>query len=138
MLVNYGPSQLLQSHGNEVLQQDATQLLQRPCYQRRRSAKLQQATGPDEYLLTIIKRCSLRWYGHISHVSGLAKTIWQDTVKEGRRQGRERKRWEDNVREWTGPEFTKSQRAMENREKWRKHVVKSSVAPQWPSWLRDR
>ena len=27
--------------------------------------------------------------------SGLAKAIWQDTVKEARRQGRKRKRWED-------------------------------------------
>ena len=36
------------------------------------------------------------------------------TVKGGRRQGRQRKRWEDNIREWTGLEFTKSQRAMDN------------------------
>ena len=27
------------------------------------------------------------------------------------------KRWEDNIREWTGLEFGKSQRAVENREK---------------------
>ena len=26
------------------------------------------------------------------------------------------KRWEDNIREWTGLEFGKSQRAVENRE----------------------
>ena len=29
-----------------------------------------------------------------------------------------------NIREWTGLEFTKSQRAVENREKWRKLVAK--------------
>ena len=40
----------------------------------------------------------------------------------GRRQGRQRKRWEDSIREWTGQEFVKSQRAVENREKWRKHT----------------
>ena len=32
------------------------------------------------------------------------------------RQGRQRERWEDNMREWTGLEFSKSQRAVENRE----------------------
>ena len=32
--------------------------------------------------------------------------------------------------EWTGLEFTKSQRVVENREKWRKLVVKSCVVPQ--------
>ena len=35
------------------------------------------------------------------------QTILQDTVKEGRRQGGQRKRWEDNNREWTGLEFGK-------------------------------
>ena len=53
----------------------------------------------------------------VSRSSGLAKTILQGMVKGGRRQGRQRKRWEDNVREWTGLEFAKSQRALENREK---------------------
>ena len=102
------------------------------------NAKIQQAIGPHEDLPTIIKRCKLQWYGHVSHSSGPAKTILQGTVKGGRRQGRERKRWEDNIREWTGLEFAKSQRAVENREKWRKQVVKLSVVPQQPTWLRDK
>ena len=54
------------------------------------------------------------------------------------RQGRQRKRWEDNIKEWTGLEFAKAQRAVENREKWRKLVAKSSVVPQRPARLRDR
>ena len=41
----------------------------------------------------------------------------QGTVKEKRRPGRQRKRWEDNIREWTDLEFAKSQRAVENRKK---------------------
>ena len=47
----------------------------------------------------------------------MAKTILQDTVKGGRRQGRQRKRWEDNIREWAGLEFDKSQRAAEYTKK---------------------
>ena len=58
-------------------------------------AKLQQAIGPLEDL-TIVTRRKLQWYGHVSRSLGLAKTILQDTVKGGRRQGRQRKRWEDN------------------------------------------
>ena len=100
-------------------------------------AKIQQAIGTHEDLLKIVKRCKLQWYGHVSHSSGLAKTILQGTVKGGRRQGRQRKRWENNIREWTGLEV-KSQRAVENRGKWRKLVAKSSVVSQRPSWLRDR
>ena len=73
-------------------------------------AKIQQAIGPQENLLTIVKRRKLQWYGHVSRSSGLAKTILQGTVKRGKRQDRLRKRWEDNIREWTGLEFGKSQR----------------------------
>ena len=67
-----------------------------------------------------------------------AKSIFQGTVNGGRRQGRQRKRWQDNLREWTGLEFGRSQRAVENRRKWRKLVAKSCVVPQRPSRLRDR
>ena len=59
-------------------------------------------------------------------------------MKRGPRQGGQRKRWEDDIREWTGLEFGKSQRVVESREKWRKLVAKSSVVPQRLSWLRDR
>ena len=100
-------------------------------------AKIQLAIGPHEDL-TIGKRRKPQWHGHVSRSSGLAKTILQSTVKGGRRQGRQRKRWEDNIREWTGLEFAKSQRAVENRGKRRKQVAKSYVVPQRPSRLRDR
>ena len=90
-------------------------------------AKIQQAIGPHGDLLTIVKRRKLQWYGHVSRSSGLAKTILKGT------QGKQRKRWEDNIREWTGLEFAKSQRAVKNRGKWRKLVAKSSVVPKRPS-----
>ena len=91
-----------------------------------------------EDLLTTVKRGKRQWYGYVSRSSGLAKTSLQGTVKGGRRQGRQQKRLEDNIREWTGLEFGKSQRAVENREKWRKLAAKSSVVPQRFLWLRDR
>ena len=78
-------------------------------------AKIQQAIGPHEDL-TIVKRRKLQWYGHVSRSSGLAKTVLQGTVKGGRKQGRQRNRWEDNTREWTCLEFAKSQRAVETRK----------------------
>ena len=101
-------------------------------------AKIQQAVGPHEDLLPIVKRRKLQWYDHVSRSSVLAKTILQGTVKGGRRQGRKRKRWEDNIKEWTGLEFAKSHRSVENREQWRKLVAKSSVVPKRPSRLRNR
>ena len=95
-------------------------------------AKIQQARGPLEDLSAIVKRRKLQWYGHVFCLSCLTKIILQGTVKRRRRQGRYRKRWEDNSREWRGLEFAKSQKAVENRGKWRKLVVKSSVVPNDP------
>ena len=55
-------------------------------------AKIQQAIGPHEDRLTIVKRPKLQWFGHVFCSSGLAKTILQGTVKGGSRQGRQKKR----------------------------------------------
>ena len=48
-------------------------------------AKIQQAIGPHEDLLTMVERRKLQWYGHVSRSSGLAKTILQGTVKGGKK-----------------------------------------------------
>ena len=125
------------NHGNEMLPQDTTHLIQRPCYQRGSLCQDPAGNRTTRRLLTIVKKRKLQWYDHVFRSSGPAKTILQGTVKGGRRQGRQRKRWEDNIREWTGLEFGMSQRAVENREKWRKLVAKSSVVPKRPSRLRD-
>ena len=89
--------------------------------------KIQQAIGPHEDLPTIVKRRKLQWYGHVSCSSGLDKTILQGTVKGGRRQGGQRKRWEDNIREWIGLEFAKSQKEVENRENGGIWAVKGQI-----------
>ena len=80
-------------------------------------AKIQQAIGAHEDLLTIVKRRKLKLYGHVScsSHSGMAKTISQGTVKGERRQGRQTKRVE--VQKWTGQEFANSQKAVEKRKK---------------------
>ena len=49
--------------------------------------------------------------------------------ERGKKTRQTEKRWEDNIREWTGLEFGKSKRAVENRERWRKLVAKLCGAP---------
>ena len=71
-------------------------------------AKIQQTIGPLEDLRTIVKNRKLKRYQHVSSSSGSAKTILQGTVKMGNRQGREKKRREDNIWKWTGLAFAKS------------------------------
>ena len=73
--------------------------LQRPHLKRNRT---RQAIRPHEDLLTTVKQRKLKWYGHMTRSSGLAKTILQGTVQGGQRRGRQKKRWEDNIPERTG------------------------------------
>ena len=97
-----------------------TQAFEMRCYQRLLNilykdhvtneevrGKIQAAIGEYDELLTLVKKQKLRWFGHpsVTRSFGLAKTILQGTVKGKRRRGRQRKRWEDNTKDWTGMDF---------------------------------
>ena len=42
--------------------------------------KIQAAIGKNDKLLTLVKKRKIRWFGHVSKSSGLAKAILQDTM----------------------------------------------------------
>ena len=118
-----------------MLQQDTTHLIQRPCYQR--GSPCQDPAGnwttrrpPDnrkEMQTAMVWSCFpfiRSGQNHLARHSERGKKTRQ-TEEEVRRQHQEMDR----------PEFGKSQRAVENREKWRKLVAKSSVVPQRPSQM---
>ena len=98
--------------------------------------RIQNAIGVHDDLLTVVKNRKLRWDGHISRSSGMEKTILQGTVKGARRRG-QKKRWEDNIKEWMGMGFGDSLKATEDREGWKCIVAISSVVPRRPLRLRD-
>ena len=99
--------------------------------------RIQNAIGVHDGLLTMVKKRTLRWYGHISRSSGMAKTILQGTMKGARRRGRQKKRWKDNIMELTGMGFGDSLRAAEDREGWKCIAGTSSVVPRRLPRLRD-
>ena len=57
-------------------------------------AKIQQAIGPHEDLLTIVKRRKLQWYGHVSRSSGLAK---KKHLARGSERGKKTRKTEEAV-----------------------------------------
>ena len=89
-------------------------------------------------ITTVKKKRKLRWYGHIARSTGLAKVILQGTVQGGRRKGRQKKRCEDNISEWTRLGLGEGLRKAEKREEWRKVVARSSLIPQRSFRLRDQ
>ena len=64
-----------------------------------------------------------KWYGHVTSSSGL-----QGTVQGKRKRGRQRRRWEDNITEWTGKVLSDNLRRAEVRRRWRE-LVADTVMP---------
>ena len=82
---------------------------------------IRHAIGPYKDLISTVRKRKLRWYGHITRSSGLAKMILQGRVQGGRRKGRQKKRWGDSIPEWTGLGLGKPferLRTERNGEKW--------------------
>ena len=123
---------------NEVLPQDTTHLIQRPFHER--GSLCQDPAGnrttrrpPDhckETQTEVVWTCLLfirSSQNHLARQSKRGKKTGQAEKEVGRQhQGMNR------------PGVQHSQRAVENRGKWRTLVAKSSVVPQRPSRLRVR
>ena len=85
-------------------------------------AKIQQATGPHEDLLTIVKRRKLQWYGHVSHSSGLAKNHF---ARHSEREKKTKQTEEEVGRQhqgkntaWSSTSPRRQWRAGKNGENW--------------------
>ena len=84
-------------------------------------AKIQQAIGPYEDLMTIAKRRKLQWYGHVSRSSGLAKAILQGTLKgeeDKADRGRGGKTTLRNGQAWSSASSRGQWRTGENGGNW--------------------
>ena len=77
-------------------------------------SRTREAIGPYKELLSTVKRPKMKWYGHVIRASELAKKVLQGTVRGWRGRGRQRKRWEDNIRDWTGLKLSDAVRRAEN------------------------
>ena len=83
-------------------------------------------TGRQEPLLSTVKRRKLSWFGHTLRHDGLCKTVLQGTVEGQRKRGRQRKQWQDNIKEWTGKSIQELNVTARNRDEWRR-LVKSAA-----------
>ena len=120
------------SHGNEVLPQDTTHLVQRPCYQR--GSPCQDPAGNWT-----------TWRSANDRKEMQTAVVWscfplircgQNHPARHSERGKKTRRTMEEVG-MDRPGVRQVQWAVENREKWRKVVAKSSVVPQRPSRLEE-
>ena len=100
-------------NGNEVLPQDTTHLIQRPCYQR--GSPWQDPTGnritqipPDHGKKTNKKTQTAVVWSCLPFTRSGQNHLVRHSERRKKTKYTEKMRREDNIREWTGLEFAKS------------------------------
>ena len=83
--------------------------------------KIPAAIGECDEILSLVNKWKLRWFGHVSRSSRLAKTILQGKRRRGSQK-------------WRGIDFASSSRAAENGTRWKGTVANSSVVPDDIPW----
>ena len=61
-------------------------------------SKINFPVGPQKPLLATVKRRKLAWFGHVTRHDSLSKIILQGILESGRRRGRQRKCWMENIK----------------------------------------
>ena len=131
------------SCGNEMLQTTLRHFIPRPHYQdyqrsgsytdSRVHAKLRRPADDRkaEEAEMVWTRNKIQW--------ALSKTILQGTVQGRRKRGRQRKRWTDNIKEWTGMTYAETQALAHDRDRWGNLVRRSIMQrPYDPGGLWDQ
>ena len=80
----------------------------------------------------------LAWFEHVARHDSLSKTILQGTLLGGRRCGRQRKCWMDNIKELTSLPLSELLTGASCRKDWKRICAESSfMSPKWPNRSRD-
>ena len=79
--------------------------------------------GTYEPILQSIRRRKLKWHGHTIRHDNLSKTILHGMVEGDRKCGRPKRKWIDDIKEWS--KMTQSDLMMKQHDpnEWRRHTV---------------
>ena len=94
-------------------------------------SKINFLEGTHEPLPATIKRRKLAWFGHVTHHDRLSKTILQGTMEGGRRRGRHKKCWKENIKEWTSLPMPELLTRASCKKDWKR------ISAEWPNRSRD-
>ena len=75
---------------------------------------------PKQRLLETVQRRKLRYFGHLMRADNISTLLLQGRIEGTRARGRPRRRWVDDIRDWTGLSLVDCARRAQDREGWRK------------------
>jgi len=104
-------------------------LLRIPWTQRKTNEWILEKLNEDRQLLNSIKTRKIRYYGHVMRKpSCLEKDIVQGCISGSRSRGRQRRRWTENIVDWTSLDINTAARLTEDRHRWH-HVLLTANSP---------
>ena len=75
--------------------------------------------GRKRELVKTIKTRKIKYFGHIIRHNSFLKDVLEGKVKGSRPRGRQRRRWIDDIGEWTGKSLEQCTTEARDREMWR-------------------
>ena len=82
--------------------------------------------GTYEPIVQSIRRRKLKWYGHTIRHDNLSKTILQGMVEGNRKCGRPKRKWIDDIKEWSKLNQSDLMVKPHDRNEWRRHCLTAS------------
>ena len=101
--------------------------------QHRTNASVLDEVGEQNQLLQLAKARKLRYFGHVVRARNLCTSILHERIDGTRRRGRPRRRWTDDILDWSGMSIVDCIHAAEDRARWRS-VVSASLASNLQQW----
>jgi len=83
--------------------------------------------APSRRFLPEIQRCKLKYCGHIVRAENLSTTILHGRINGSRSRGRPKRRWTDDVKNWSGLPIAECINMARERTAWRSFVSSSLV-----------
>jgi len=83
--------------------------------------------SPSHRFLTTIQRRKLKYFGHVVRAENLSTDILHGRINGNRSRGRPKRRWSDDVKDWTGLSIQECITLAKDRAAWRSFVSSSLV-----------
>ena len=75
--------------------------------------------GVKRELMSKIKKDKLTYFGHVIRHESIQKTVLTGKAEGRRGRGRPRRKWTDDIKDWTGMNMTNCSTLAQNRASWR-------------------
>jgi len=79
-------------------------------------------------VVATVKKWKLQYFGHMIRAQNLCTLIFEGHLDGARGRGRPRRRWGDDIKDWTGKTLAECVTTARNRKNWRELVRHSAVS----------